>query len=239
MKAGLPHTALVLAAGLGTRMRPLTETCPKPLIRVGGQPLIARVLAPLREAGVSRLVVNVHYLADQMEAWLGGLEGFEISDERSLLLETGGGFAKARPLLGPDPVFVVNTDAFFVPAGAEPLREMAEAFNPATDDECLLLADTGRCLGFDGAGDFFLGPQGRLRRRGEAPAAPFAFTGVRIVNPAVYADVPAGPFPANRIWDRLLAEGRLSGHVLNAFWLHVGDPQAVRDAEMWTLFHGA
>lgn len=240
MSVRMPHTAMVLAAGLGTRMRPLTEQCPKPLVKVGGQPLIARILSPLLAAGVRRLVVNVHYLPEQIEAWLATLTDVEVhvSDERSELLETGGGLAKARGLLGDDPVFVVNTDAFWAPADPGPLRVLAEAFDPETEDECLLLADTGRCLGFSGRGDFFMDERNRLRRRGAAPSAPFAYTGVRIMSPRLYDARPVKPFSATGVWDELIAQGRLTGRLLDAFWLHVGDVQAVRDAEMWTFCHG-
>lgn len=240
MSVPVPHTAMVLAAGLGTRMRPLTDTRPKPLIEVRGRPLIDRVIAPLKAAGVKRLVVNVHYLAGQIEDYLGRLDGFEIavSDERGEVLETGGGLAKARALLGDDPVFVLNTDAFWAPESAAPLLALANAFDPAAEDERLLLADTGRALGFDGPGDFFMEADGRLTRRGAAPSAPWAYAGVRIMKPQVYDGRPAERFSAVKVWEELIPEGRLRGHALESFWLHVGDPQALRDAEMWVACHG-
>ncbi|MFN4023646.1 MAG: nucleotidyltransferase family protein [Hyphomonas sp.] len=240
MSVPVPHTAMVLAAGLGTRMRPLTDTLPKPLIEVRGRPLIDRVIAPLRAAGVNRLVVNVHYLAGQIEDYLSGLAGMEVvvSDERGEVLETGGALAKARALLGNDPIFVLNTDAFWGPETPEPLLALAAAFDPAAEDERLLLADTGRALGFDGPGDFFMEADGRLTRRGAAPSAPWAYAGVRIMKPQVYDGRPAERFSAVKVWEELIPEGRLRGLALDSFWLHVGDPQALRDAEMWVACHG-
>ncbi|MEM6534406.1 MAG: nucleotidyltransferase family protein [Pseudomonadota bacterium] len=235
----MPHTAMVLAAGLGTRMRPLTEVTAKPLIEVGNKKLIDHLLDNLVAAGVRRAVVNVHWFADLVEAHVRARTDLDvvISDERDLVLETGGGLAKARPLLGDDPILVVNTDAFWGPAGAEPLAELADAFDPDVMDECLLLADTGRSLGFHGAGDFF-SDDGVLRRRGEADCAPWAYAGIRILKPQLYDGEPVEPFSANRIWNRILPAGRVHGHPLDRFWLHVGDPKAKEDAEMWLLCHG-
>lgn len=239
--AAIPHTAMVLAAGLGKRMRPLTETTPKPLIEVAGTRLIDRVLAPLKAAGVARLIVNVHWLAGQVEDWANGQDGLEIviSDERARVLETGGALARARPLLGEDPVLVVNTDAFWSPADRAPLDALAAAWDPDLMDECLLLADRERCLGFAGAGDFTLAADGRLARRGTAATAPWAYAGVRMLKPALYYGEPAEPFSANRVWDRLLPAGRMHGVPLDRFWLHVGDPGALADASMWLTCHGA
>ena len=170
----MPQTAMVLAAGLGTRMRPLTEATAKPLIDVAGRTMIDRLLDNLALAGVQRIVINVHWYADLVEAHLQDRHDFQVmvSDERKQVLETGGGLAKARSLLGDDPIFVVNTDAFWAPAGPAPLRALAAAFDPDKMDELLLLADTKRCLGFPGPGDFFLDDGGHLRRRGEAVSAP-------------------------------------------------------------------
>ena len=235
----MPHTAMVLAAGLGTRMRPLTEVTAKPLIEVGQKKLIDHLLDNLVAAGVARAVVNVHWFADLVEAHVKARTDIEvvISDERDQVLETGGGIAKARGLLGDDPVLVVNTDAFWGPAGAAPLVELADAFDPARMDECLLLADTGRSLGFHGAGDFFW-EGGPLRRRGDADSAPWAYAGIRILKPQLYDDEPVEPFSANRVWNRIVPSGRVHGCPLDRFWLHVGDPQAKEDAEMWLLCHG-
>lgn len=239
--ANVPHTAMILAAGLGTRMRPLTETTAKPLIEVAGRPLMDWQVKPLIEAGVKRLVINTHWCADQVEAHAKGYEGVEVvfSDEREEVLETGGALAKAADLLGEDPVFVVNTDAFWAPASPGPLRALAEAYDPARMDELLLLADKGRALGFHGPGDFFIGEGGAIAHRGDAAEAPWAYAGLRIVNPALYAKEPAEPFSAFRIWSDLLPKARMHGLPLEHFWLHVGDPQALKDAEMWMRCFGA
>lgn len=241
MSIPVPETAMVLAAGLGTRMRPLTDNMPKPLIEVSGRTLLDRMLDPLAEAGVKRIVVNVHWCADQIEAHFKGRSDFEvlISDEREQVLETGGGLAKAAPLLGDDPVYVVNTDAFWGGVGAAPLIALAKSYDPAAMDELLLLADTQRSLGYSGAGDFHRDAEGRLTRRGDSLSAPWAYAGVRILHPRAFADLPAEPFSvAWRVWGPLLESGRLHGLPLDDFWLHVGDPQAVKDAEMWLACHG-
>ncbi|MCA8898822.1 MAG: nucleotidyltransferase family protein [Hyphomonas sp.] len=240
MSVPKPHTAMVLAAGLGTRMRPLTGERPKPLIEVRGRALIDRTLDALAGAGVNRAVVNVHYLADQVEAHLKSRTDMEIviSDERGEVLETGGALAKARALLGDDPVFVANTDAFWAPASSQPVEALAAAFDPGRMDALLLVADTGQTLGFDGAGDFFLQDDGALIRRGEADSAPYAYCGLRIICPQLYDAEPVERFSALRVWDRLILQRRLHGLVLDRFWLHVGDPQALKDADMWLACHG-
>jgi MurNAc alpha-1-phosphate uridylyltransferase len=237
----MPHTAMVLAAGLGTRMRPLTDATAKPLLDVAGRSMIDRLLDNLVVAGVERAIVNVHWCADLVESHLQDRHDLQIviSDEREAILETGGGLAKARPLLGDDPVFVVNTDAFWEPTGPGPLKLLAESFNSELMDENLLLADTKRCLGFPGAGDFFRRDDGQLSRRGDAASAPWAYAGVRILKPSLYDDAPVEPFSANRIWDERLPRGRIHGQPLDRFWLHVGDPQALKDAEFWLRCHGA
>jgi len=237
----MPHTAMVLAAGLGTRMRPLTDATAKPLLEVAGRSMIDRLLDNLSSAGVKRVVVNVHWCADLVESQLKDRQDLQIviSDERAEVLETGGSLAKARALLGNDPVFVVNTDAFWEPTGPKPLQDLAASFDLELMDELLLLADTDRCLGFPGAGDFFKSESGQLTRRGDAPSAPWAYAGVRILKPQLYDNTPVEPFSANRIWNELLPAGRMFGHPLDRFWLHVGDPEALRDAEFWLRCHGA
>lgn len=238
--SALPHTAFLLAAGLGTRMRPLTLETPKPLLHVSGKAMLDHLLDACVAAGVARAIVNVHWLADAVEAHLAVRTDIEIviSDERDLLLETGGALAKARGLLGDDPVFILNTDAMWAPTDAAPLTALAHAYDRTRMDELLLLADTGRCLGFHGAGDFFLGNSGALTRRGEAPRAPWAYAGARIADPSAFSDLPVEVFSANRLWEPMLAAGRLHGLPLDRFWLHVGDPQALKDAEMWMRCHG-
>lgn len=240
MSVTVPHTAMVLAAGLGTRMRPLTDATPKPLLKVRGKTLIDRLLDPLAAAGVKRIIVNVHYLAEQVEAHVAARTGMEviISDERGEVLETGGALAKARSLLGDDPIFVLNTDAFWSPESPDPFLELAGAFDPEAEDERLLIAQTNRALGFDGAGDFFLQDANRLIRRGAADAAPWAYAGVRIMKPQLYDDLAVERFSALKVWDELIPKGRLAGQPLDRFWLHVGDPAALADAEMWIASHG-
>ncbi len=236
-----PDTAMLLAAGLGTRMRPLSNTTPKPLIELAGRAMLHRLLDVLVEAGVSRAIVNIHHLADKVEAALGQRADIEIvvSDERDELLETGGALAKAHSLLGDSPVYVLNTDALWGPTDPAPLQALADTFAPTEMDELLLLADTGRCLGYNGSGDFFRSETGVLTRRGDSATAPWAYAGVRIASPKSFASLPIEPFSANRIWDKALGQGRLHGLPLDRFWLHVGDPQALSDAEMWMRCHGA
>ena len=231
----IPHTAMLLDAGNGTRMRPLTEETPKPLIEVGGKSLLDRMLDPLVAAGTQRAVINVHWLADQIDAHLAKRDDIEIliSDERDELLETGGGLTKARPLLGDDPIFVLNTDAFWAPESPQPLINLAEAFDPEEMDVLLLLADTTRTLGFDGAGDFFLDENGTLARRADAASAPWAFAGARIICPQLYDEMPIEPFSANKIWNDLIEQDRLHGLPMEEYWLHVGDPDALAKANKW------
>lgn len=228
-----PKTAMVLAAGLGTRMRPLTDDRPKALVEVGGRALIDHVLDRLADAGVGTAVVNVHWFADRLENHLAGRRrGPEIviSDERETLLETGGGLKKAAPLLGSDPVFVANIDSVWVDRG-DALNQLARLWNPSIMDAALLLARREGSIGFEGDGDFFLADDGRLTFRGEAPSAPFAYMGVHICRPDYVADGPDGPFSLSQFWRRSAAAGRLYGVVLDGDWMHVGDPQARDEAE--------
>lgn len=230
-----PKTAMVLAAGLGTRMRPLTDDRPKALVEVAGRPLIDHVLHRLGESGVERAVVNVHWFAERLEAHLAARTGgpeIRISDERAELLETGGGLKKAGPLLGSDPVFVANIDSVWTDHGApgdNGLNQLARLWNPSIMDAALLLARREGSIGFEGGGDFFLADDGRLTFRGEAAEAPFAYMGVHICRPDYVADGPDGPFSLSGFWRRSAAAGRLYGCVLDGDWMHVGDPEA-RDA---------
>ena len=231
-----PTTAMVLAAGLGTRMRPLTNDRPKALVEVGGRALIDHVLDRLADAGVEQAVVNVHWFADRLEGHLKGRTRprILISDERAELLETGGGLKKARPLLGDDPVFVANIDSVWIDRGDAPggaLRNLIRLWDPERMDAVLLLARREGAIGFEGGGDFFLGDDGVLTFRGEAASAPFAYMGVHITRPG-YADAgPDGPFSLSPLWRQSAAEGRLFGCVLDGDWMHVGDPQARDEAE--------
>ena len=226
-----PKTAMVLAAGLGTRMRPLTDDRPKALVEVGGRALIDHVLDRLAGAGVETAVVNVHWFADRLEAHLAARARgprIVISDERDELLETGGGLKKARPLLGDEAVFVANIDSVWTDGG-DALKELSRLWDPERMDAALLLARREGSIGFEGDGDFFRADDGRLTFRGDAPAAPWAYMGVHICKPDYVADGPRGPFSLSALWRRSAAAGRLYGCVLDGDWMHVGDPRS-RDA---------
>ncbi|WP_375204548.1 nucleotidyltransferase family protein [Hyphococcus sp.] len=229
----MPHTAMVLAAGLGTRMRPLTDDRPKPLIHVSGKALMDYALDRFADAGVERAVVNVHYLADQVETHLLQRTSPEIiiSDERSLLLETGGGLKKARNALGDDPVFCTNTDAILIDGAAEEAcSQLSGIWRGDVMDALLLLVPIDRTSGYDGRGDFDRSVDGRIAlRRGDA--APYVFTGLQIISPALVDEGPEGPFSTRKLWDIAAARGRLYGAVYGGDWLHVGDPQGLKDAE--------
>ncbi len=224
-------TAMVLAAGLGTRMRPLTNDRSKALVTVGGKALIDHVLDRLAEGGVERAVVNVHWFAERLESHLARRERPQvvISDEREELLETGGGLKKARALVGDDPVFVANIDSVWTEPTLPAAEILRRAWDPARMDALLLLVPLENSLGFEGPGDFFLEDDGRLRFRGEAPEAPFGYMGLHVTKPQVVDDGPDGPFSLSPVWRRLAEEGRLHGAVLDGFWMHVGDP-VTRDA---------
>ncbi len=227
-----PKTAMVLAAGLGTRMRPLTNDRPKALVEVGGKPLIDHVLARLADAGVETAVVNVHWFAERLEAHLRSITrpDIVISDERGKLMETGGGLKRARKLLGDDPVYVANIDSVWIDHG-DALGDLARAWDADAMDTVLLLARRDQSIGFEGAGDFFMTGDGRLSFRGDAASAPYAYMGVHITKPQVVDDQPRGPFSLTQVWRPMAAAGRLHGVVLNGFWMHVGDPASRAEAE--------
>ncbi len=230
----MPATAMVLAAGLGTRMRPLTDDRPKALVEVAGRALIDHMLDRMAQAGVVRAVVNVHAFADRLEAHLAArtvAPAIVISDERPQLLETGGGLKAACPLLGEAPVFTANIDAVWIETGRPALQSLAEAFDPGQMDACLLVTRTAAALGLDGPGDFFMEPAGRLRFRDGAADAPYAYCGVQVFKPGLAAAEPDTVFSTARIWRRLASEGRLYGVELEGEWMHVGDPQARIAAE--------
>ncbi|WP_332685983.1 nucleotidyltransferase family protein [Bosea sp. (in: a-proteobacteria)] len=233
MEAPPVRRAIVLAAGLGQRMRPITDTLPKPLVAIGGKTMLDHALDRLAEAGVEQAVVNVHHLPERIESHLAARlqPGIAISDERGLLLETGGGAKKALPLLGQEPFFSVNADSLWSENGVSNLAAMAAAWDPARMDLLLLLAEREGSVGFDGAGDFFRDGQGRLARRGAAANAPFVYAGVAILKPELFADTPEGSFSLNLLFDRAIAAGRLFGHELDGRWLHVGTPEAIPLAE--------
>ena len=236
-----PRHAMVLAAGLGTRMRSLTEARPKPLVAVGGKPLIDHVLDKLAAAGVETAVVNVHYFADQIERHLvgRGAPRIVISDERGGLLGTGGGVAKALPQLGEGPFFHVNSDTIWIDGVSPNLQRLAHAFAVNAMDALLLLAPTATSVGYSGRGDFAMAPDGRLRRRGERDVVPFVYAGVAVLNRSLVADPPGGAFPLTKLFSRAEEAGRLYGLRLEGVWMHVGTPEAVAAAEAAILASAA
>jgi N-acetyl-alpha-D-muramate 1-phosphate uridylyltransferase len=231
--AAVGRRAMILAAGLGLRMRPLTETTPKPLIEVAGKPLIGYALDRLKAAGVERVVVNVHHLPEQIESWAASQTAPQIviSDERDRLLETGGGVAKALALLGEDPFFVLNSDSVWVEGARPALERMRQAWSAADMDALLLVCATAEAVGYCGSGDFHLDPGGRLVRRTPGETVPFVFAGCYLATPRLFAAAPQGPFSMNLLWDRALGEGRLHGIRHDGLWLHVGTPEAIAAAE--------
>ncbi len=233
--ATVPATAMVMAAGLGKRMRPLTATRPKPLIEVAGRPLIDHALERLRAAGVRRAVVNVHYLADAVEAHLKNRsEDIEIlvSDERKLLLETGGGLARALPLIDSDPFIAVNSDNLWIDGPVDALQLLASGWDEARMDALLLLVPLARAHCHAGRGDFHMSATGALSRRRPRGVAPFVFTGVQMLSKRLLAgELPAGPFSTNLLWDRAIAAGRCFGAVHQGLWFDIGRPESIRKAE--------
>lgn len=232
--AEVPRTAMIMAAGLGKRMRPLTATRPKPLIEVGGKALLDHVLDKLRAAGVRKVVVNVHYLADSLEAHLAtrsdGLE-VVISDERDLLLETGGGLVRAEPLIDCDPFLSLNSDNLWVDGPADTLKLLASHWDGERMDALLLLVPLARAANHRGLGDFHMDRRGRVRRRDKSHVAPFVFTGIQMISKRLLRDAPDGPFSTNVLWDRAIAEGRCFGAVHHGLWFDVGNPQAIKQTE--------
>lgn len=228
-----PTTAMVLAAGLGVRMRPLTDRMPKPLVQVAGKPLLDHVLDKLADAGVRKAVVNVHYLPDQIIAHVADRQRPQvvISDERDVILGTGGGVVKALPLLGDQPFFHLNADTMWIDGVQPNLARLAERFDPARMDILLLLAPTTSSIGYDGSGDFAMTPDGALRRRKENQVVPFVYAGAAILSPALFADAPKGEFSLNRIFDQANERERLFGLRLDGTWMHVGTPDAVEAAD--------
>jgi len=229
----MPNSAIVLAAGLGTRMRPYNGHIPKPLVAVGGKSLIDYGLDRLADSGVERAVVNVHHLADAVEGHLAARNKprIAISDERGELLGTGGGIAKALPKLGPAPFFLVNSDTLWLDGVKPNFARLADAFDAAAMDALLLLAPTTGSLGYEGRGDYAMLQDGRLRRRGENEVVPFIYAGAAILSPALFADAPSGAFGLTLLFDRAGANGRLFGLRLEGIWMHVGTPEAVAAAE--------
>jgi N-acetyl-alpha-D-muramate 1-phosphate uridylyltransferase len=229
----MPKSAIVLAAGLGTRMRPYNGHIPKPLVAVGGKSLIDYGLDRLADAGVERAVVNVHHLADAVERHLASRQKprIVISDERGELLGTGGGIAKALPLLGDEPFFLVNSDTLWLDGVKPNFARLAEVFDAERMDVLLLLAPTAGSLGYEGRGDYTMLSDNRLRRRGEQEVVPYIYAGAAILSPALFAGAPAGAFPLTLLFDRASEKGRLFGLRLEGVWMHIGTPEAVAAAE--------
>ncbi|MEQ1711201.1 MAG: nucleotidyltransferase family protein [Hyphomicrobium sp.] len=228
-----PTTAMVLAAGLGTRMRPLTDVVPKPLVALDGRPLIDHVLDRLAAAGIRRAVVNVHYLADRLVAHLAARTAPEIivSDERGVLLDTGGGVVRALPLLGDAPFVIHNSDSVWNEGVGSNIDRLIAGWDDTRMDALMLVALGARSLGYEGAGDFKMIADGRLQRRGKGESAPLVFAGVSIAHPRLFASAPVGAFSLNVPWDRAIAAGRLFGVRLEGLWMHVGTPEALAEAE--------
>lgn len=237
------RTAMVLAAGRGERMRPLTLKVPKPLVRLAGRPLVDHVLDRLASAGVETAVVNVHYLAELLEESLGHRQdpkpAIVVSDERDVLLNTGGGAKRALPLLGPGPFFIHNADTVWSEGASPALTRMLKLWDPAIMDCLLLLAPLASSIGYGGRGDFAMAPDGRLTRRGEKQIVPFAFAGASLCDERLFADSPDGAFSLNLLWDRALASERLYGMRLDGRWMHVGTAEALAEAETWFEHEGA
>ncbi len=228
-----PKRAMLLAAGLGLRMRPLTQSMPKPLVRLANKPLLDHVLDRLVAAGVETVVINTHYLAAQIEQHVKTRRApkIVISNETAELLDTGGGVVKALAQLGKEPFYVCNSDSISVPGGGANLARMAAAFDPERMDCLMLLATAATSLGYDGQGDFFMAPDGLLTRRREREIAPFAFTGTSLAHPRLFEGAPKGRFSLNTLWDRAMATGRLYGIRQDGLWMHIGSPDALAQAE--------
>lgn len=227
-------TAIVLSAGLGKRMRPLTATTPKPLVRVMGRPLIDYALNALAEAGVAKAVVNIHYLADALQAHLAKRTSprIALSDERALLMETGGGLAHALPQL-PDPFFCLNSDNIWLDGPRNVFRELSDGWDAGRMDALLLMVGHPNAHNYVGEGDFHLDPTGRVSRRRPGRIAPFIYTGIQLVSHRLLRDAPEGPFSTNVLWNRAIEEGRLYGLVHTGHWFEVGTPQAIPATEAW------
>ncbi|HYG89713.1 MAG TPA: nucleotidyltransferase family protein [Azospirillum sp.] len=228
----MPRKAMVLAAGLGLRMRPLTLERPKPLINVGGKPMLDHALDRLQDVGVETAVVNAHYRGEMLAEHLKSRKKPKIvvSHEEELL-ETGGGVKKALPKLGPEPFFVVNADILWLDGPTKALKRVADHWDPETMDALLLLMSTTRAVGYEGRGDFHMDPLGCLTRRAEGEIAPFVFAGVQIIKPELFKDTPEGAFSTNLVWNRVQESGRLYGLAHDGAWFHVGSPAALLESE--------
>ncbi len=231
---GSPKTALVLAAGLGTRMGALGQARPKPLVEVAGKSLINRVLDQLAAAGISKAIINVHHMASMLEDHLAlrtGGPDIVISDERGALLDTGGGIKNALPLIGGDPFMVLNSDALWADGSENTLKAMWQSYNPDKCDILLGLVAREQATGFDGNGDYRMDDLGHLTRQLDGGLAPFIFTGIRILSPSLIAAIAEDKFPLLGVFDTAEAAGRLKGYILKGHWFHVGTPEALAETE--------
>ena len=225
-----PDSAMIMAAGLGLRMRPLTLTTPKPLIKVGGKALIDYGMEKLKAAGVKKVVVNKHYLPDQIEVWAKAQTGISVStsDESDEVLETGGGIARALPLLGNKPFYVLNSDCFWTEAATPALQRLCEMWDDSKMDCLLLLCDPARTTGYRGSGDFVIEDDGRLTRKTQNA---LIYIGAYIVHPRLFEAAPAGTFSMNVLWNKAIAAGRLYGVEHHGHWFDVGTPESISAAE--------
>jgi MurNAc alpha-1-phosphate uridylyltransferase len=230
---------MVMAAGYGTRLRPLTDTVPKAMVKVLGRPMIDVVLDRLAAAGVERAVINLHHLGEVIRDHLKSRKDIEIvySEEKEIL-ETGGGTKKALPLLGSDPFFVVNAKIIWLNGREDALHRLAKAWDPERMDSLLLLQPTVTAIGYDGPGDFLMDQEGRLKRRPEWEVAPFLYSGVNITHPRLFEASPDGAYSVNILWDRAIEQGRLSGIRHDGEWYHVSTPHHLREVERELGFHG-
>lgn len=235
-------TAMIMAAGLGTRMRPLTENKPKPLVEVAGKTLLDHVLDKARLAGIGNVVVNVHYLPEQVESHLARHAkdlDVAISDERALLMETGGGLVQAEHLIDAEPFYCLNSDAIWTDEAAnDALSRLADAWDGDRMDGLLLLVPKSRAFQHPGKGDFYLDEAQRLVRRGERETAPYVYTGNQLISHRLLRDAPDGPFSTNKLWDRAISAGRLFGLVHQGDWYDIGSPQAIVPTEAALAVHG-
>ncbi|MDP4575024.1 nucleotidyltransferase family protein [Qipengyuania sp. G39] len=234
MSALVSDTAMLMAAGLGKRMRPLTATTPKPLVRVAGKPLIDRALDRIEDAGIEKALVNVHYLADAIEAHVGPRKApaISFSDERDQLLETGGGMVKAQAAGQlPDPFFACNADSIWLDGPRNAFAELSARWDPERMDALLLVVSHVRAFNFDGTGDFYMDAAGRLTRKQPERIAPFIYTGIQVVSHRLLRDAPEGKFSTNILWDRAIGEGRLFGLAFTGEWYEVGTPQHIAPTE--------
>jgi MurNAc alpha-1-phosphate uridylyltransferase len=227
--------AMIMAAGLGTRMRPLTNDRPKPLVEVRGRALIDHVIDRLVAAGVTLIVVNAHYKAEQIKAHLTGRKDVEIrvSDESDALLDSGGGILKALPNFEGEPFYHANADTVWVEGASHALDKMTARWNPDTMDALMLLAPTVSTVCYEGRGDFMMDPDGRLGRVPEGRISPFVWMSIEILHPRLFDGITAGKFSINPLWDRAIAKDRLFGMRLDGVWMHIDNPRAIQEAEAY------